>query len=61
MSEELQDILEQYRAMTEQRDVLLHALELVEYSNEAGFLPIEVQVAVTDAIASATGGPPCAA
>lgn len=65
MSEELQDILEQYRAMKEQRDELLTAMqELVtleadgRHASESSIEPWERARA---ALAKATGEPPCAA
>jgi len=72
MSDELKDILEQYRAMKEQRDELLEALQTVLTEWDALYPSFPRNDAIEDAefsgfqmaraaIAKATGEPPCAA
>ena len=72
MSEELQDILEQYRAMKEQRDELLAALQIAVDALSGGLWDYgpgqdehekcnEVIAHCRSALAKATGEPPCAA
>ena len=73
MSDELQDILEQYRAMKEQVETLRKALVVARgqicllggdpnpRDKFADGLQVGALRAIDDALAKATGEPPCAA